>query len=91
MTLNNYFVQQSNELQKLKEVKHHLQKKLKKQRHIGTSLNQQAIHFEVLLRKMRPDILKKKLDSRPDSRIVNDDGVDVVKQILTEQGLLKEG
>lgn len=43
---------------------------------------------------MRPDLLQNKLDTmktRKDSRIVDQDQHDVVKQILIEQGLLKDG
>jgi hypothetical protein len=68
--------------------------KLKKQRHIGTQLNEQAIHFEVILRKIRPDILEKRaetLATKPEAVAAFRESRDPVKIILAEQGLLKEG
>ena len=42
---------------------------------------------------MRPDILAKKLENatRKDVRLLNQEQHDVVKEILEEQGLLKNG
>ena len=42
---------------------------------------------------MRPDLLKKKLDyaTRKDVRLLDQEQHDVVKEILSEQGLLKDG
>lgn len=76
---------------RLKEINKVQRAKLKKQRHIGNQLNEQAIHMEVIMRKLRPDILKKTQQFRPDVRAAIERGDDPVKQILAEQGLLKEG
>ena len=59
--LNEYLTKQNSELEKLEELHGKLKAKLRKQRHIGEQLNEQAIHYEVLMRRLRPDILEKRL------------------------------
>jgi len=49
LTLNNYLLTQNTELEKLKKVNSVQRHKLKKQRHMGAKLNEQAIHFEVMI------------------------------------------
>lgn len=73
--------------------------RLRKQRHVGEQLNEQAIHYEVLMRRLRPDILEKRLQAleatqgqRKDiSAADEEDARNVVPGILQEQGLMKEG
>jgi len=62
---------------------------------MGHKLNEQAIHFEVMIQKHRPDLLEKKgalLPHRKDIRLLDaNDERRTVADILTEQGVMKEG
>ena len=98
LTLNNFLVTQKEQLGKIKQANQVQKHKLRKQKHISDKLNEQAIHYEILLQKLKPDILEKRMKSlheqgtRKDIRLVDaNDERQVVKDILKEQGLLKEG
>lgn len=98
LTLNNFLLTQKAELEKLKQVNQIQKHKLRKQKHISDKLNEQAIHYEILIQKLKPDILEKRMKSlqaqgtRKDIRLVDaSDERQVVKDILKEQGLLREG
>ena len=63
---------------------------------MSRKLNEQAIHYEVLMQKLRPDILEKRMkalkEPRKDIRLIDaKDEREVVKNILKEQDVLKEG
>lgn len=91
-TLNSYRLAQSQECDKLKKINSRQKQKLKKQRHLSSKLNEQAIHFEVLIQKMRPDLMEKctasaneALRRRKDIRLIDqDDERRAVKDILME-------
>ena len=66
---------------------------MKNYKKLNAKLNEQAIHFEILINKMRPDLLNERLKTmtalaRPDVRRVD---ADIVTDILKEKGILKEG
>lgn len=66
---------------------------MKRYRKLNSKLNEQAIHFEILINKMRPDLLNERLKSmgplsRPDIRRVEGD---IVVDILKEKGVIKDG
>lgn len=98
LTLNGYLTTQKAELDKLKNVHAAQKHKIRKQRHLGNQLNEQAIHYEVLMRRLRPDLLERRLkaleqmQARKDIRLVDEnDERNVVPGILTEQGLMEGG
>ena len=98
LTLNHYLLTQRAELEKLKQVKEQRNHKLRRQKDLSDRLNEQAIQYEVLIQKLRPDIREKTMKARTaqgarkDSRLLDaNDERRVVHDVLKEQGLLKEG
>ena len=72
-------------------------KRITKQLHLSEQLNEQAIHYEVLMRKLKPELLEKRLNSlkdggkRPDiSKLDANYEKNVVGMILKEQGLMSK-
>lgn len=61
--LHDYLTKQNAELERLEELHRKVKARLRKQRHVGEQLNEQAIHYEVLMRRLRPDILEKRLQA----------------------------
>jgi len=98
LTLNNFLLTQKAELEKLKQANQVQKHKIRKQKHVSDKLNEQAIHYEILIQRMKPEILEKRMKAlheqgtRKDIRLVDaNDERQVRKDILKEQGLLREG
>lgn len=96
LTLSDYLEQQNQELEKLQNRNHEQKVKIKKERFKSEALNEQALHYELIVQKLRPDILEKRMQAmkkngdRKDLRLLEND-VNVEKDILIEQGVLKPG
>lgn len=92
LVLNEYLTKQNAELEKLEQIHAKLKHKVRKQRHIGEQLNEQAIHYEVLMRRLRPDILEKRMKTLEAMQGQRKDiqGIDENDERSVVPGILKE-
>ena len=57
---------------------------------LDESLNEQAIQLEILINRMRPDLLKRMSESkRTDIRFLEQDANQFARDILVENGMIK--
>jgi hypothetical protein len=98
LTLDSYLTKQRAHVEELNELKNVKKMKLRKHKYINKKLDEQAIHFEVMIQKLRPDILEKRMKAmqeqgpRKDVRLMDEtEDKNLVKNILKEQGILKGG
>ena len=83
-------------MQRMQQV--YLQKKdtHKRYRELNEKLNDQALHFEIMINRLRPDLLEKAQDEpmesivRPDVRRVDANVHQTAKDILIEKGILRD-
>ena len=74
----------------MKEKLAETRQKILTQKHIRAKINEQAIHFEIMLNKMNPEILKERmiLIREDDKQELLSDDMSVFNRILREKGLL---
>jgi hypothetical protein len=73
--------------------------KMKRYKSNNEKLNEQAIHFEIMINKMRPELLNSRMkkegtgEGRIELSKIPDEGMEesIVKDILREKGIIKEG
>lgn len=61
-TLHNYIQNGKEQLNQIKKIEKKQKERIKKQKRVDRKLNEQAMHFEFLIRKFRPDLDPQKLE-----------------------------
>ena len=94
--MQEYATRQQTELERLQGVYKSKKATHKRYRELNEKLNDQALHFEIMINKLRPDLLEKAQDKPPepivrsDVRNVDDNVHKKAKDILIEKGILRD-
>jgi len=101
--LQDYTQKQETQAQKLEKIHNNQKLKMRKYRKMNEKFNEQAIHFEIMINKLRPDLLNDRmkkmisqpnevLESRMDVRMMGSkEPHSVVTDILKDKGVIKDG
>ena len=92
--LQEYARKQSDELERLQAIQKELRLKKKKYMAMNEEINDQALHFEIMINRLRPDLLKETQQEdgaktlqpsiRPDVRFIQENPSVAAKSILIE-------
>ena len=94
--LQEYAAKQQEELAKVNRLVEEEKQRTKQYKATDERLNEQALHFEIMINRLRPDLLtkahKNPLDPivRPDVRSMPENPSKVARDILVEKGILKD-